>query len=80
MRDGICPKCNSKEICSDAELSWRSNSYGLNQVVIRGQFFNAVLVKYDNYLCTDCGYMERYIDNTSERQLVKENWSKLLAE
>ena len=55
MKSGRCPKCKSRSVVTDgAEIAgYRNflNTGGAWQPVVRLQ----------NYICTDCGYIETYL-------------------
>lgn len=57
MRDtGICPNCSSDHIIKIKVNAW-SRSY---EFIYAGGFTYIYPAKY---ICTDCGYIETYIDN-----------------
>ncbi len=76
MMDGVCPKCGSNEIYTDSTILGKRNGYGLNQVAAHAGFLAPHLVEYDNYLCAQCGYLERYVTNAANRQRLVEHWTR----
>jgi hypothetical protein len=77
MRDGICPKCDSREIYTDAYLRSKITVAGMNQVVAKVGVLSNTLVEYDNFYCTNCGLLERYIVRPEDRAKVLENWTRI---
>ncbi len=75
MLDGRCPKCGSNEIYTDEHIGGKTNIYGLNQVVTSHNLVGfGPYTEFDNYLCGKCGYLERYVTDTSERERLIDNW------
>jgi predicted nucleic-acid-binding Zn-ribbon protein len=67
MRDGTCPKCRSREIYqSPADL-------GMGRMPIA----NMRAVTMATYVCTDCGYMEYYVDDPNDLRKIVEKWHKV---
>jgi len=68
MKDGICPKCESKEVHiyknTAAELS-----IGLS-------FFGAAGLIY--YICTDCGYVELFVEDREKLPRIAEKYPKVI--
>ena len=60
---GQCPKCSSKEIVQLAGQPFGTTVYPSGGVPSR-------VVKY---ACTDCGYVETYLADPSELELLKRN-------
>ncbi len=77
MTDGICPKCGSNEIYSDAIVSLSLNDIGANEVISGGGFFDVTPIQCQNYACASCGYMERYVTTSADRKRVAENWLRV---
>jgi predicted nucleic-acid-binding Zn-ribbon protein len=73
MRKGRCIQCRSNEVYIN-ESSWgQSGSYQSNTVPIT--MFSSALLK--NYVCTNCGYVESYVENDAKRKKRKEKWDKV---
>ena len=78
MRDGICPKCHSNEVYSGADITAKTNSYGMNAIPIRGGiYFSPVTAPLDNYVCAHCGYVESYISDPKKLEEIADRWSKV---
>jgi predicted nucleic-acid-binding Zn-ribbon protein len=69
---GTCPKCGSKDIYTDKNLSKRGErcSIAVN---------SWVKIFVDNYICISCGYFEEYAVKFDEKKLeiIKSEWSRL---
>jgi|APSaa5957512535_1039671.scaffolds.fasta_scaffold236880_2 predicted nucleic-acid-binding Zn-ribbon protein len=69
MKNGKCPKCESKEIYHGEKR--RSNGISVMNV---SQFTQAWL---DNYTCTQCGYVESYIIDSEIFEKIRKKWNKV---
>jgi len=70
MRDGKCPKCGSNNVFTRKD----GINYGSFEISI------AFLVTHspaNDYICTDCGYFERYIDDKKKLAEVAQKWQKV---
>lgn len=70
MKKGICPKCNSREVFSNKNLRFKSGSYNSNTIPL--SFFRSVAL--DNYVCTQCGYLESYISDSAALERIRGMW------
>ena len=70
MKSGICPKCQSKSVYSGAGIVLKKGPFGSNAVPISLTSIAAL----DNYVCTDCGYVESYIADTDKLDEVASKW------
>jgi predicted nucleic-acid-binding Zn-ribbon protein len=71
MKNGTCPKCNSKEV-------YRGKSYPHQREMIT--LSGTVLVKAvppDRYACVSCGYVEFYLASDEQCQQIREEWEKV---
>ncbi len=69
MRNGICSKCGRSSVYSGRDVAVKA-SVG-NRIPI--DFTHSVPL--DNYVCTSCGYVERYISDTASLTRISEQWS-----
>ena len=76
MKTGICPKCNSKNVFSGAEIPLKKGPFGSNSIPI-GLTSIAAL---DNYVCGACGYVERYISDPTKLAEIARKWDKVGSE
>jgi predicted nucleic-acid-binding Zn-ribbon protein len=70
MKDtSICPKCECKEIITDAKAIDRDSGTEFDLSVATFQYPNAVIFKGKHeskisaYICSRCGYVEFYADD-----------------
>ena len=73
LKSGTCPKCTSDEVYSGASIPLKKGPFGSNSVPISLTSIAAV----DNYVCTRCGYIERYISDVEKLTEIAEKWSKV---
>lgn len=72
MKEGKCPKCGSEEIYSGANVSAKSGPFGSNSIPITLMSIAAL----DNYVCTDCGYVESYVADAAKLKEIVQRWPK----
>jgi Zn finger protein HypA/HybF involved in hydrogenase expression len=67
MKDGICPKCNAKEVhvCRDTAV----------ELSIRLGMFSSADVGY--YICANCGYVEIFVENKDDLPKIAEKYPKV---
>ena len=73
LKTGICPKCNSDKVFSGAEIPLKKGPFGSNSIPI-GLTSIAAL---DNYVCGECGYVERYISDRTKLAEIARKWDKV---
>ena len=73
MKDGKCPKCNATDIFCGSELRPKSGPFGSNSIPINLTSIAAL----DNYVCTQCGYVESYISDKSKLKEIFIRWPKV---
>ena len=68
MRDGECPKCGS----NDVYMREKNGGNQINAIPLGG-FWSRRQFPIDNYVCTNCGFVESYLsDANALRQIAKE--------
>ncbi len=72
MKQGKCPKCSSEEVYSGIEVLPKSGPFGSNAIPVSIVSIAAL----DNYVCTDCGYLERYVAESAKREEIAKKWPK----
>jgi predicted nucleic-acid-binding Zn-ribbon protein len=79
MLNGICPKCQSTEVYIDTNVStFVTTPYNiLNQVAVKNGILAPHNVRFNNFLCANCGYLERYVTNRHDRQRLTEHWERV---
>ena len=73
MKDGKCPKCGSTEVYSGADVYPKTGPFTSNAIPISLTSIAAL----DNYVCTDCGYVERFIAETGKLKEIFIKWRKV---
>jgi hypothetical protein len=75
MRDGVCPKCGSSAVyhgpVGPVETGWSFKDAAMLPMTL---MHGAGLT---NYVCTACGYLERYVDSPADRGTIAQNWEKV---
>jgi len=75
VKNGTCPKCESKAIYCGDKIPLKNGPFGSNSIPVSIISIAAL----DNYVCTDCGYMESYIAEKDKRKEILENWRSINA-
>ena len=75
LKSGTCPKCGSKEVYSNRELSKRGERMQLVISSMKWYFL-------DTYICTGCFYFEEYVPEKEKPDAaiiakIKETWKKV---
>jgi predicted nucleic-acid-binding Zn-ribbon protein len=76
LKTGICPKCNSHKVFSGAGIPLKTGPFGSNSIPI-GLTSIAAL---DNYVCGECGYVERYISDGTKLSEIARKWDRVEVE
>jgi|AntRauTorckE6833_2_1112554.scaffolds.fasta_scaffold24678_2 predicted nucleic-acid-binding Zn-ribbon protein len=72
MKRGECTKCGSNEVYVRESTVGEFGSFQSNTLPVT-LFTNAI---FENFVCTACGFVERYIKEQSKLEKIKEKWSK----
>jgi predicted nucleic-acid-binding Zn-ribbon protein len=72
LKDGICPKCKSHEVYCGAEIVLKSGPFGSNSIPIS----LASIAALDNFVCTNCGYVESYVSDSKKLKEICQKWHK----
>ena len=69
MKDGHCPMCQSTEIYTSDEITFRAS----------GQIVRLETMEFKPYVCINCGFASLYADDTDElAKLTKaKEWKKV---
>lgn len=73
MKQGKCTKCGSEEVFCQTGLFPKSGPFGSNAIPISLTSIAAL----DNYVCTECGYVERYVSEPSKLKEIYVKWNKV---
>lgn len=71
MKTGVCPKCQSTEIYSGADIPLKKGPFGSNAIPVSMTSIAAL----DNYVCTDCGYVESYVGESEKLEEIRRKWA-----
>lgn len=72
MKNGRCPKCESCEIYRKREGI--RTGIGDRIKVSVSWWWSAML---DDYVCANCGYVESYVPEESDRHEIASKWDKV---
>jgi predicted nucleic-acid-binding Zn-ribbon protein len=76
MLNGICPKCGSHEVYTDANMPNRAAYIrGVQMLITQTRLFMPGKAILDDYVCVRCGYHESYLQDSNKLQEIVENWS-----
>ena len=73
MKSGQCPKCNNMTVYKKTEgvgFGGGDKIYVYTSAMTRA-------VPPEDYVCTTCGYFERYISDREKLDSVAQNWEKV---
>ncbi len=76
MKTGKCPKCGSKKIFSAVDMPLKGGPFGSNSIPISLTSMAAL----DNYVCTDCGLVERYVADQEKLEEIARRWAPVNAD
>ena len=74
MKQGKCPKCDSEDIFAGVDVLPKSGPFGSNSIPISVVSIAAL----DNYVCTRCGYLERYVADSEKLEEIAQKWPKAI--
>jgi predicted nucleic-acid-binding Zn-ribbon protein len=72
MKNGKCPKCGSDKVYCGVDVYPKSGPFGSNSIPISLTSIAAV----DNYVCTECGYLERYVAESEKLREIARKWQQ----
>jgi hypothetical protein len=75
MKNGKCPKCGSLRIYCASNLPLKAGPFGSNAIPVS----LTSMAPLDNYVCVDCGLVERYIADKEKLQEIARKWSQVQA-
>ena len=73
MKQGKCPKCSSTEVYCGSDIKLKTGPFGSNSIPVTLTSIAAL----DNYVCTQCGYVESYISDSSKLKEIAIRWPKV---
>ncbi len=75
MKNGRCPKCDSSQVFSGAEVFPKSGPFACNAIPIS----LTAMAALDNYVCLDCGLVESYISTAEDLETIRRKWPQASA-
>lgn len=72
MKQGICPKCGSSEVYTGVDVLPKSGPFGSNSIPVSIVSIAAL----DNFVCTACGFLERYVADAEKLKEIAKKWPK----
>ena len=76
LKTGTCPKCHSNKVFSGAGIPLKSGPFGSNSIPIG----LTSIASLDNYVCGECGYVERYVSDETKLSEIARKWDKVEVE
>ena len=71
MKNGQCPKCNSKDIFIAKDLPFKGGPFGSNSIPVS----LTSMASLDNYVCGQCGLVESYVSQEDKLKEIRRKWS-----
>lgn len=71
MKSGKCPRCGSGQIYSGSDIPLKGGPFGSNSIPVSLTSMAAL----DNYVCAQCGLVERYIADEEKLDEIARKWS-----
>ncbi|MDD4769376.1 MAG: hypothetical protein PHT52_06250 [Eubacteriales bacterium] len=71
MKNGICPRCHSTQVYSSSKL--RAETGNASSIPL--SFFRSIPL--DNYVCTNCGYVESYVSEPEMLARIEDIWPQV---
>lgn len=72
MKSGKCPKCGSAEIFVAKNKFTKGGGMAGNRIPIT----LSKTAGLDNYVCKNCGYLERFISDPKDIEKISEKWDR----
>jgi predicted nucleic-acid-binding Zn-ribbon protein len=73
LKNGTCPKCGSTDIHSGEDILFKSGPFNCNSIPVSMTSMAAL----DNYVCTQCGLVERYVAEPSKLKEIARKWPRV---
>lgn len=74
MKNGICPKCDGREVYRQP-----GNHHAPETISLTGGVVNQGAAPA-KYVCATCGFLEYYLPEQKHIQVVRENWERVRPE
>jgi predicted nucleic-acid-binding Zn-ribbon protein len=72
MKHGKCPRCGSEKVYWGVDVYPKSGPFASNSIPVSITSIAAL----DNYVCIDCGYLERYIAESDKLEEIAKKWRR----
>ncbi len=72
MKNGKCPKCASSNVYYQQNGIYVPKTLGMFIKTESGNMASTT----DDYICTDCGYIERYVTDQAKLERIAQVWKK----
>lgn len=72
MKSGKCPKCGSSEVYYQQNGIYVPKTLGTFINTENGNMGSTT----DDYICTSCGYVERYVTDQAKLKRIAQVWKK----
>lgn len=73
MKNGICPRCHAAQVFSSSKL--RAETGNASSIPL--SFLRSISL--DNYVCTNCGYVESYVSEPEMLSRIEDIWPQVEA-
>jgi predicted nucleic-acid-binding Zn-ribbon protein len=73
MKNGKCPKCGAGDVYCGKDIQLKAGPFGSNSIPVSLTSIAAL----DNYVCIQCGYLERYVAEPSKLKEIFTKWDKV---
>ena len=73
MKNGKCPKCGSEQVYTVQDLPLKAGPFGSNSIPVS----LTSLAALDNYVCAQCGFLERYVADAEKLDEIKRKWQRV---
>mgnify|MGYP000140308704 FL=1 len=70
MKNGKCPKCGSDAVYCGDEIPLIAGPFGSTSIPVS----LVSIASLDNYVCADCGYLERYLAEKDKLEEISAKW------
>ena len=73
MKSGHCPKCGSDKVYAATDMPLKGGPFASNSIPVS----LTSMAPLDNYVCIDCGLVERYVADDEKLDEIKRKWSRV---
>jgi predicted nucleic-acid-binding Zn-ribbon protein len=73
MKSGQCPKCGSRDVCSNTNRKFPA----LHTITLGAGNSGNRYAALDTYVCVTCGYVESYVAKPEDLSYIKQEWASI---